>query len=63
MNPTLQTKARIAGVFYLLTFIGGGLALVARGKVGLVAGLLAGVCYLAVTLLFYGPSCLAPWVS
>jgi hypothetical protein len=28
MNPTLQTKARIAGVFNLLTLLGGGLALV-----------------------------------
>jgi hypothetical protein len=46
-------KARIAGVFYLLTFLTGGLALVVRGKLGFAAGLIAGVCYVAVTLLFY----------
>jgi hypothetical protein len=46
-------KARIAGVFYLLTFLTGGLALVARDRLGFAAGLIAGVCYMAVTLLFY----------
>jgi hypothetical protein len=64
MNTTAWTKrnaavsplfrARIAGVFYLLTFVGGGLALIVPGKLGVAAGLIAGVCYLAVTLLFYG---------
>jgi hypothetical protein len=39
MNSTLRSQARIAGVFYLLTFVGGGLALVVGGKVGMVAGL------------------------
>jgi hypothetical protein len=46
-------KARIAGVFYLLTFLTGGVALFVRGGLGLVAGLIAGACYVAVTLLFY----------
>jgi hypothetical protein len=46
-------KARIAGVFYLLTFLTGGAALFVRGRLGLVAGLIAGACYIAVTLLFY----------
>jgi hypothetical protein len=46
-------KARIAGVFYLLTFLTGGAALFLRGRLGLVAGLTAGACYIAVTLLFY----------
>jgi hypothetical protein len=46
-------KARIAGVFYLLTFLTGGVALFIRGTLGLVAGLTAGACYIAVTLLFY----------
>jgi hypothetical protein len=46
-------KARIAGVFYLLTFLTGGAALFVRGRLGFVAGLIAGVCYIAVTLLFY----------
>lgn len=46
-------KARIAGVVYLLTFLTGGVALFIRGRLGLVAGLTAGACYIAVTLLFY----------
>lgn len=46
-------KARIAGGFYLLTFITGGMALSVRSKFGLIAGLIAGACYIAVTLLFY----------
>jgi uncharacterized protein DUF4386 len=46
-------KARMAGVFYLLTFLTGGAALFVRGRLGLVTGLVAGVCYIAVTLLFY----------
>jgi hypothetical protein len=46
-------KARIAGAFYLLTFLTGGVALFVRGRLGLVAGLIAGACYIAVTLLFY----------
>jgi uncharacterized protein DUF4386 len=47
-------KARIAGVFYLLVFLSGGLALFVRGSLGSAAGLIAGACYIAVTLLFYG---------
>jgi hypothetical protein len=50
-SPNL--KARIAGVFYLLTFLTGGIALFVRGRLGLAAGLIAGACYIAVTLLFY----------
>jgi len=46
-------KARIAGVFYLLTFLTGGAALFVRGRLGVAAGLAAGACYIAVTLLFY----------
>jgi Domain of unknown function (DUF4386) len=46
-------KARIAGVFYLITFVTGGVALMARGRVGVAAGLVAGACYIAVTVLFY----------
>jgi len=46
-------KARIAGVFYLLTFLTGGFALFVRGRLGSAAGLIAGGCYIAVTLLFY----------
>jgi hypothetical protein len=46
--------ARIAGVFYLLTFLTGAFALVVRSRLGVAAGLVAGACYIAVTLLFYG---------
>ena len=47
-----RLKARIAGVFYLITFVAGVFALVsANGR--LVANLIATVCYIAVTLLFY----------
>ena len=45
-------KARIAGVFYLITFVTGAFALAsANGR--LVANLIATVCYVAVTVLFY----------
>jgi len=47
-------KARIAGVFYLLVFLTGGVALFVGGRLGSAAGLTAGACYMAVTLLFYG---------
>jgi len=47
-------KARIAGVFYLLVFLTGGVALFVGGRLGSAAGLTAGACYIAVTLLFYG---------
>jgi hypothetical protein len=48
-----RLKARIAGVFYLLTFLTGAVALFVRGRLGFAAGLVAGACYIAVTLLFY----------
>jgi uncharacterized protein DUF4386 len=48
-----MTTSRIAGVFYLVTFITGTVALVVRGTVGSVAGFIAGGCYIAVTLLLY----------
>lgn len=47
-----RVKARIAGAFYLLTFLTGGFALVVRSRLGVAAGLVAGACYIAVTLLF-----------
>lgn len=43
--------ARIAGVFYLLTFVTGIFALFARGSLGVTAGLIAAACYIVVTLL------------
>jgi hypothetical protein len=48
-----RLKAKIAGVFYLITFLTGGLALFIHGRLGFAAGLVAGACYIAVTLLFY----------
>jgi len=52
-----RLKARIAGLFYLLTFVTGGFAAVFVGR-GLVrygdaANLIATACYVVVTLLFY----------
>lgn len=48
-----RVTARVAGAFYLLTFVTGGLALVMRGPAGTAVGLVAGVCYLGVTVLLY----------
>ena len=48
-----RSTARIAGAVYLLVFITGGLALFLGGTPGTAAGLVAGACYVVVTLLFY----------
>ena len=48
-----QIKARIAGVFYLITFLSGGAALFIHGMLGVALVLIASACYVAVTLLFY----------
>jgi hypothetical protein len=50
MSP--KSKARIAGIFYLLTFVAGVLALVSVSS-RLPANLIATASYVAVTLLFY----------
>ena len=48
----MRTKARIAGVFYLITFVMGTVALMwVPGRFA--ANLIAGAAYVAVTLLFY----------
>jgi hypothetical protein len=52
MSPGV--KARMAGGVYLLVFVTGGFALAVRSGVGAAAGVVAGVLYIAVTLLFYG---------
>jgi hypothetical protein len=49
-----RPKARIAGVFYLLTFLAGLPSFLVGGTLGITLGLIAGACYVAVTLLFYG---------
>jgi hypothetical protein len=46
-------KARTAGIFYLLTFVAGSLALLVHTTIGSVAGLIAAASYVAVTVLFY----------
>ena len=49
-------KARMAGVFYLITFVGGSIALAFGRRLGVyfnVANVLTTVSYIAVTLLFY----------
>lgn len=52
VSPRLM--ARLAGVSYLLVFVTGIYALVSvRGRLWLVANLIATACYIAVTLLFY----------
>jgi hypothetical protein len=52
-----RRKARIAGVFYLLTFLTGAFAAFASGRLvvyGDAASLIASACYGVVTVLFYG---------
>ena len=56
-NVGARRKARIAGVFYLLTIATGALAAFATGKLFMYADaidLAASACYVVVTLLFYG---------
>ena len=45
--------ARIAGAFYLLTFLTGLPAFFIRSRLGIALGLIAGLCYVVVTVLFY----------
>jgi Domain of unknown function (DUF4386) len=52
MSASPSLMARAAGAFYLLTIIAGGSALVSeRGRAAML--LVASLCYVAVTLLFY----------
>lgn len=57
-SETYLTRRRgrltwIAGLFYLVTFVAGTIALVWRGPVGMVAGAIAAAAYVGVTILFY----------
>jgi hypothetical protein len=52
-NASPHFKARLAGVFYLLTILTGALALFVRGRFVAPVGLIATACYIAVTALFY----------
>jgi hypothetical protein len=47
-------KARLAGAFYLLNIVAGALALFVSGNLSFAAVLVAALCYVFVTLLFYG---------
>ena len=51
---SLRTKARIAGVFYLLTILTGAFALAVNGPLRAAMLLGSAACYIAVTVLFYG---------
>lgn len=48
----MKNKARIAGLFYLVTFVAGSLSLILPGS-GLAANLIATAAYVGVTVLFY----------
>jgi len=48
-----RTTARIAAAFYVLVFVTGIFSLIVRSGVGVAAGLIGGVVYIAVTVLFY----------
>jgi len=46
-------KGTITGVFYLVTIVTGLVVLFAHGRLGLGFDLIAAVCYVAITALFY----------
>src|SRR6204780_3612980 len=46
-------QARIAGIFYLLTALAGGVFFFVHGRFGFAVDLFVAACYLAVTALFY----------
>jgi uncharacterized membrane protein len=48
-----MTTARIAGGFYLVTFLTGSMSLFVSGRLGFAANLIAATSYVAVTVLFY----------
>jgi Domain of unknown function (DUF4386) len=48
-----RRKARMAGAFYLLTFLTGTPALFLNGRLAIALGLVAGACYVAETILLY----------
>ena len=53
-EPSPQLKARLAGVFWLLTALAGTFSLLARGgPAGVAANVAATLCYLVATLLVY----------
>jgi Domain of unknown function (DUF4386) len=53
VHVSRSRTARIAGSFYLLTFVTGLPAFFIHDKLGVALGLIAGACYIVVTLLLY----------
>lgn len=53
IDHVVRRNARFAGAFYLLTFLAGLPAFFLRSSLGIALGLIAGTCYIVVTLLFY----------
>src|SRR5205085_739827 len=48
-----RSIARVAGLFYLLVFVTGGAAFAMRNQTGWALNVIATVCYIIVTALFY----------
>ncbi len=48
-----RLKAAMTGVFYLFTIIAAGIVLFVHGRLTFAVDLIAALCYLAVTALFY----------
>jgi hypothetical protein len=46
-------KSRIVAAFYLVTVLTGGVVLVGHGRLSFVVDLIATVCFIAATVLFY----------
>ena len=57
-NASPRRSARIAGAFYLLTFITGLPSFFIRNQFGVALGLIAGGCYVVIPRVFVGCYCL-----
>ena len=53
MSESPRLLARVAALFYVLVFVTGGAALAVRGQLGTMLNLMATICYIVVTALFY----------
>lgn len=52
-EPSSRFKATITAVFYLVTIVTGLVVFFVRGRMGFVFDLIASLCYVAMTALFY----------